>query len=71
MKKKNLNALRLNKSLISNLHSMKIKGGLVTTDQSTVVETNYCDTDSCTSDPRDATISHSNCGNCGSWAPTC
>ncbi len=65
--KKTKSMLQLKKSLVSKLQHETVKGGLPTTTQSTVVFTNDCPTDSCTSDPRDATISYSNCGQCGGW----
>ncbi|MEM6720175.1 MAG: hypothetical protein AAF611_12695 [Bacteroidota bacterium] len=65
--KKSKKILRLKKSFISNLQQESVKGGLATTDQSTVVFTNDCPSGSCTSDPREPTISYSNCGKCGGW----
>ncbi|MBC8757678.1 hypothetical protein H2O64_23620 [Kordia sp. YSTF-M3] len=66
--KKQLNALQLKRSVISNLQGETVKGGdLPTTQQSTVVFTNDCKSDSCDGDPRPGTISYSNCGQCGGW----
>jgi hypothetical protein len=61
--KKSKSMLQLKKSVISNLRGEVVTGGRVTTDQDTM---KYCD-DSSTSDPRQATISYSNCGQCGGW----
>ncbi|WP_420575113.1 hypothetical protein [Kordia sp.] len=73
MKKQKVNSvLALRKATISDLQKTIVNGGaLPTTLQSTVVFTNDCKSDSCTSDPRPGTISHSNCGDCTSWTPDC
>jgi hypothetical protein len=61
MKKAN-SLLQLKKSIISNLKIASVSGGRVTTDQDTM---KHCDSTS--GSGGSATISYSNCGDCGGW----
>ncbi|WP_156168939.1 hypothetical protein [Kordia jejudonensis] len=71
MKKLRINtSLQLKKSTISDLQTSQLKGGLPTTQQSTVLTIPDIPLP-VPQDPRPMTISYSNCGNCTSWKPTC
>ena len=61
--KKSKSILQLKKSVISGFTENTVIGGRVTTDQETM---KYCDTSS-SSSSEPATISYSNCGQCGDW----
>ncbi|WP_046746152.1 hypothetical protein [Kordia zhangzhouensis] len=61
--KRTKSMLQLKKSVISNLKGSNLQGGRVTTDQDTM---KYCD-DSSTQNTNPATLSYSNCGQCGGW----
>lgn len=60
--KKSKRMLQLKKAVISSFSAEVITGGRVTTDQDTM---KHCDSVSSSSGP--ATISYSNCGDCGGW----
>ena len=60
--KKSESMLQLKKSVISSFKEGTLIGGRVTTDQDTM---KFCGPPSSSSGP--ATISYSNCGQCGGW----
>ncbi|MGH1384812.1 hypothetical protein [Kordia sp.] len=72
-KQKVTSILQLKKTTVSDLQTTLVKGGLPTTQQSTVAEPGPITTipPSTTKDPRPFTISYSNCDQCTSWEPTC